>query len=203
MIAGDAPRTLSIERRLTADQAARRVRVREAARELATEGGYAAVTMQAVAERSGVARATIYRYFTSKDHLLAEVIAEWGREITADLRRQPPAGALPERVVGVFARVIEAARRNPQLTAAVLASATSADPEAIRAQGHFASLIRSYLEAALGSELVPRHGELEILMGHVFFSALVHMTAGRIDFDQAIRSLEIAARTFFRAGALE
>jgi AcrR family transcriptional regulator len=203
MIAGDAPQTLSIERRLTADQAARRIRVREAARELAAEGGYGAVTMQAVADRSGVARATIYRYFTSKDHLLAEVIAEWGRQITADLRRSPPQGALPERVVGVFARVIEAAQREPRLTAAVLASATSADPEAIRAQGHFASLIRTYLETALGAEPVPRQGELEILMGHVFFSALVHMTGGRIDGAGAIRSLEIAARTFFRAGAVE
>lgn len=201
MAAGNAPLTLSIERRLTAHQAERRARVQEAARSVAAEGGYSALTMQAVAERSGVARATIYRYFASKDHLLAEVIADWGREITGDLQQRPPRGTLPERVVGAFGRVIEAAQQEPGLTAAVLASATSPDPEAIRAQGRFASLIGTYLDTALAGETVPRRDELEILMSHVFFSALVLMTTGRITPDAAIRSLQIAARSFFSSGA--
>ena len=56
---------------LTAAQAARRERVVRAALELAAEGGYDAVQMRDVASRSEVALGTIYRYFSSKDHLLA------------------------------------------------------------------------------------------------------------------------------------
>ena len=56
---------------LTANQAARRGRVLDAALELAAEGGYDAVQMRDVAARAQVALGTIYRYFSSKDHLLA------------------------------------------------------------------------------------------------------------------------------------
>src|SRR5580704_8423940 len=39
--------------------------------------GYAGLTVRAVARRAGVAPATAYNYFSSKDHLLAEVL--WRR----------------------------------------------------------------------------------------------------------------------------
>lgn len=197
----DAPETFRIERRLTSAQSARRDRALEAARALAAEGGYAAVTMQEVAARAGVSRATLYRYFASKDHLLAEVIAAWGRELTAALRRDPPRGDRAARVAGVFVRVLEAARAEPRLAAAVLASATSADPEAIRAQDRFASLPRDYLSVA-GVYAGEAEAEapdaarrtLETVMGHVFFSCLVHTTAGRLSHEDAVRALEDAAR---------
>ncbi|TML66926.1 MAG: helix-turn-helix transcriptional regulator, partial [Actinobacteria bacterium] len=57
---------------LTPNQAARRDRVLDAALVLAAEGGYDAVQMRDVATRAQVALGTIYRYFASKDHLLAE-----------------------------------------------------------------------------------------------------------------------------------
>src|SRR5512145_1788968 len=90
-----APETLTLSRRLSPEQALRRSAVVGAARALAREGGYAAVTMQAVAERSGVGRATLYRYFASKDHLLGEVALAWGAELTDALRRSELAAAAP------------------------------------------------------------------------------------------------------------
>ena len=60
---------------LTTSQAARRGRVIEAALTLGADGGYDAVQMRDVATTAGVALGTIYRYFSSKDHLLAEVRA--------------------------------------------------------------------------------------------------------------------------------
>ena len=56
---------------LTKSQAARRQRVLVAALELGADGGYDAVQMRDVATTAGVALGTIYRYFSSKDHLLA------------------------------------------------------------------------------------------------------------------------------------
>ena len=64
---------------LTANQAARRGRVLDAALELAAEGGYDAVQMRDVAARAQVALGTIYRYFASKDHLLAACQVELWR----------------------------------------------------------------------------------------------------------------------------
>ena len=63
----------------SSQQKDRRRRVIKAAMEMADEGGYEAVHMRQVAERSGVALGTIYRYFNSKDQLLLAVLAEWPR----------------------------------------------------------------------------------------------------------------------------
>jgi AcrR family transcriptional regulator len=61
---------------LTADQLERRARIVRVARALAA-GGYGAVNMRTVAERSDVAPATLYYYFPSKDHLLVTCLFQW------------------------------------------------------------------------------------------------------------------------------
>lgn len=195
----EAAATFTIERRLTSSQAARRDSVIAAARRLAAEGGYEAVTMGAVAERSGVARATLYRYFASRDHLLAEVTAAWGGELTQALGRRPPRGGVARRVAAVFTRALDAARDQPRLAAAVLAPATSPDPEAVRAQARVATLIHDYLATVLDPARLAALAELETLMGHVFFSAAINMTTGRITHADAVQAVESAARLYFTA----
>lgn len=61
----------------TPEQLERRRRLIDAAFELGAAGGYEAVHMRDVAATANVALATIYRNFTSKDHLLAEAMSEW------------------------------------------------------------------------------------------------------------------------------
>ena len=46
---------------------------------MAGEGGYEAVQMRAVAEESGVALGTIYRYYSGKDEMLIAGLAGWLR----------------------------------------------------------------------------------------------------------------------------
>jgi TetR/AcrR family transcriptional regulator, cholesterol catabolism regulator len=61
---------------LTADHEQRRARIVREAIALAL-GGYDAVNIRAVAERSDVAQATIYHYFRSKEHLLVTCLHQW------------------------------------------------------------------------------------------------------------------------------
>jgi AcrR family transcriptional regulator len=61
---------------LTADQLQRRARIVQVARALAV-GGYGAVNMRIVAEKSNIAPATLYYYFPSKDHLLVTCLFQW------------------------------------------------------------------------------------------------------------------------------
>jgi AcrR family transcriptional regulator len=193
--------TLTLSRRLSAAQAERRKAVIAAARSLARDGGYAAVTMQAVADRSGVGRATLYRYFASKDHLLAEVVVAWGADLTAELRAHPPTAAEPaERVAEVLVRVLEAARAEPRLTAAALATATSPDPEAISAGLRFGSLIQGYLAVALGEGTSAERDELAALLGHVFFSCVLQMTSGRLAPGEAAAAVRAAAHRLLPEG---
>jgi AcrR family transcriptional regulator len=58
------------------DQLERRTRIVRVAQALA-DGGYGAVTMRTVAEKSDVAPATLYYYFPSKQHLLVTCLHQW------------------------------------------------------------------------------------------------------------------------------
>jgi AcrR family transcriptional regulator len=56
--------------------------IRDAAIEVASETGFAAMTMDKVAERAGVSPSTVYRYFADRDALLAAILSwtyEWVR----------------------------------------------------------------------------------------------------------------------------
>ncbi len=63
--------------RLQRSQAARRERVIAAVLELAAEGGYDAIQVRAISERTGISSDTIYRYFGSRDRLIAEAVGRW------------------------------------------------------------------------------------------------------------------------------
>ena len=73
-------RTDDVIRRL----AEREKAILEASIALASEGGMAAVQVAAVARRAGIAAGTVYRYFPTKNDLVAELIAAVaGRELEA------------------------------------------------------------------------------------------------------------------------
>src|SRR3954463_8879633 len=111
---------LVTNRRLSAGQHERRQRVIEVASALAEQGGYDAVAMKDVAERSRVALGTLYRWFASKDHLLGEVLLEWGARVEADLRADPPSGTNgAERILEFVRRLSGVVAAHPRLVAAV------------------------------------------------------------------------------------
>jgi AcrR family transcriptional regulator len=116
------------EDQLTKSQAARRGRVIRAAIELAAEGGYEAVQMRDVAARGRVALGTIYRYFTSKDHLLAAAQVEWVTDLEHRVGQRPPRGAtIADRMVEILRRATRAMEREPALTAALVTAMSSPD----------------------------------------------------------------------------
>jgi AcrR family transcriptional regulator len=59
----------------TQRQADKRARILNAARDLVADGGWVAAQMDHVAEKSGVATGTVYRYWSSKSELCAEIVA--------------------------------------------------------------------------------------------------------------------------------
>ncbi|MFD9825590.1 TetR/AcrR family transcriptional regulator [Streptomyces violascens] len=69
------------------DAGATRRRLLDAARDLFAERGYEGATVREIAERAGANQALLFRYFGSKQGLLAEVVAQGGLE---QLRATPP-----------------------------------------------------------------------------------------------------------------
>src|SRR4051812_44363672 len=120
---------------MTERQLARRQALLDAVMQLAAERGLLNVQMKSVAERSGVALGTAYRYFASKDHLLACALAEWhGRLVsqvlteraTDDSRLTPDEAA--DRLVGVVHRGLRGFQRQPNYAALLTYVLSSHDP---------------------------------------------------------------------------
>jgi AcrR family transcriptional regulator len=114
---------------LARSQAARRERVVGAALSLAAEGGYDAVQMRDVAVRASVALGTIYRYFTSKDHLLAAACVGWVGELEQRLARRPVrADDAVEQLVAVTRAATAPLEREPRLGEALVTAISTPDP---------------------------------------------------------------------------
>jgi TetR/AcrR family transcriptional regulator, cholesterol catabolism regulator len=184
---------------LTPNQAARRRRVIEAAMKLAAEGGYDAVQMRDVASEAGVALGTIYRYFASKDHLLAACQVEWAEEIQRRVHQRPPRGdTATDRVVDVLRRATRSNEKQPQLTAALLTAISSPDPAVSDCQRQMTAIMSDVLAIPMdGLDEDLKQGVIAAL-NHIWFSALLGWVNGWARADSVGADLESAARLLLR-----
>ncbi|GAA4092155.1 helix-turn-helix domain-containing protein [Actinomadura miaoliensis] len=191
---------ITVTRTLSKEQQARRERLLDAARRLAHEGGYHAVTMHDVADRAGVARATVYRYFATKDHLLTEVAATWAHRITADIDALAVGETPVERLTALLERIVRVAAEERTLTSAIIQAVTSDDPSVDDARTVLFLFVRDRLSAAIGGP-VPERDEIEIVLGHVLLAALVSLSSLRRPVEEVALMVRTAGRMVL-AGAL-
>ncbi|GAA0214833.1 cholesterol catabolism transcriptional regulator KstR [Actinomadura nitritigenes] len=190
----------TVTRTLTKDQQARRQRLIDAARDLAREGGYPAVTMHDVADRAGVARATVYRYFATKDHLLTEVAATWAHRITGDIDALAVGETPVERLTALLERIVEVAAQERTLTSAIIQAVTSDDSSVDDARTVLFLFVRDRLSAAIG-EPVPARDDVEIVLGHILLAALVSLASLRRPTEE-VRDMVRTSGRLVLAGAL-
>jgi TetR/AcrR family transcriptional regulator, cholesterol catabolism regulator len=184
---------------LTPNQAARRQRVIDAAMKLASEGGYDAVQMRDVGKEAGVALGTIYRYFASKDHLLAACQVEFAREIQRRLEEKPAQGdTAADRVINVLRRATRRTEREPRLMAAMVTAISSPDPAVEPCQRDVTEVMAAILAKPM-SDVDPalREGVVRAL-SHVWFSALIGWVNGWTNVGAVGDELESAARLLLR-----
>lgn len=192
-------RTFVISRTLNDEQAGRRAQVVATAMALAEEGGYDAVVMKAVADGSGVALATLYRWFASKNHLLAEVLLTWGGELSETLAADPPStGDAADRVAAALGAVMEVAGSRPRLAGAVVAAVLSVDSGSLDPQGEFHEMVSGWIGIALGDADVPERDAVTQVLEHVCFSAIIGLATGRQTTEHATAELTTAARLLLR-----
>ncbi|QMU76217.1 TetR/AcrR family transcriptional regulator [Streptacidiphilus sp. PB12-B1b] len=169
-------------------QLERRQYLIRAALELVSEIGVERVQMKQVSERSGVALGTTYRYFSSKDHLLASAVSDWRGKLMADLATELRApAALPsavdtgtaDRVVRFVHRGMRAFQRQPNLAHLLVSVTVSTDPFASEVVDAMAAAGRASL-LALMPEVPPSAGTvLPMLIDSAWHSELVAWVTGR------------------------
>lgn len=154
------PLPTSATRRHLSDRQARTVsRLIDAALEELTEVGYPTLTVRSVARRAGVAPATAYTYFGSKEHLVAELF--WRRYVqqgsddspTGRSAARPGAGraARAAAVLADFAMVAD----EPALAAASTVALLADDPEVRDLRQRIGAETHRRLVEALGADADP------------------------------------------------
>jgi TetR/AcrR family transcriptional regulator, cholesterol catabolism regulator len=114
--------------KLVASQLRRMRRIVDTAVELAEQGGFDAVRLRDVAERSDVALGTLYKYFRSKEDILLFAFDEGVTRLEQSLAARPAAGrSAQERVTGFFRRATKGLLRNPQLGSALIRAMSGSD----------------------------------------------------------------------------
>src|SRR5580693_9953043 len=141
----------STRRRLTAKQADTVDRLGHAAMEVLSREGFSGLTIRMVAAEAGVGAATAYTYFSSKEHLVAEVF--WRRlassPVPPQTDRQPPV----ERVTAVLRHIALLVADEPEFAGAVTNALLGRDPDVELLRDRIAREIRDRLGAALGSDV--------------------------------------------------
>lgn len=177
--------------RLAMSQLRRIRRVVDAAVALAEQGGFEGVRLRDVAEASGVALGTLYKYFHSKEDILLRAVNEEAEGLERVLRERPPEGdTAVERVTGAFARATRGITRRPGFGRAVLRAIAAAGPDtAIQQAGFHMRMTRvvvamlrgeapdlaTPLSEPVGSE---REREIAMVLEHVWFASLLGWASG-------------------------
>jgi AcrR family transcriptional regulator len=125
-------------------------RLTDAAVEEVRGTGYEGLTVRNVARRAGVAPATAYTYFASKDHLVAEVF--WRRmqrqAPTPPDRRRTPDARVSAAIAGIAAVVTD----EPELAAACTTALLAGDPDVARLREEIGLEMTDRLRTALGED---------------------------------------------------
>ncbi len=176
----DAPVLEATRRRLTQRQAEVVQQLVDATAKEVDEEGYPGLTVRNVARRAGVAPATAYNYFSSKDHLLAELL--WRR-----MNALPPvdaSGDAPtvERLVETVQMMALLTTESPALVGACTTALLSATPDVKHLRDRIGAVIHQRFVAALGSEIDPTVVRVleTTYSGALLMAGMGHMTYSEV-----------------------
>jgi len=176
---------------LPTGQQERRERIVQAAISLLERGEYDAIQMRDVAREAGVALATIYRYFTSKEHLYAAALLAWA----ADYPRARPAAANgtaagEAELRSLMRKAVRAFEHYPQMMRVEIVLESSTDPNARALFDEFAGNNRRALMSALSSVDADTAAAIVETVNSVFVTRLRSWALGRATIRDVDRSLQ-------------
>ena len=159
--------------------------------EMLRESSYADLTVRAVAARAKVAPATAYTYFSSKNHLIAEVYLDLMGQVPYFTDVNDSTSTRVEKALRAMTLVIA---DEPEVAAAcTTALLSSNDPAVTSVRDRIGAEIHRRIRSAMGPDADPRTvSALEM----TYFGALVHAGSGYVSYR------EIADRLTYVVGLI-
>ena len=195
--------SLAVEDLGSAAQRDRRKRILDATIALASQGGFDAVQMRAVAERADVALGTLYRYFPSKIHLLVSALQREFERTEFALRDRPVEGdTTADRVITVLKRTTRGMQSDPKLTEALTRAFMFADSSVAAEIHQVGMLLTAMLTRAMyptdHDEVTEDDVQVARVIGDVWLSALVGWVTGRTNAVETGQQIEVAVKLLLR-----
>ncbi|MBX7453908.1 TetR family transcriptional regulator [Mycolicibacterium sp. 3033] len=188
-VGGAAPR-LSV----SVSRPSRRRHIVAAAGIVAGAVGYDGMTMREVAEQAGMSTATVYRYFTSKAHVLVAVWSQWLEDFDRD-RHDPTGSTSATRLHHVAVTVFDSLRRSPAFADAVIRAHTFADADAAGdVEGVRLHLSEMFAEAIGGGSFTEHHMAIGGLVSDVWIANALAVSQGRSTGEEFRHRLHTTAR---------
>jgi AcrR family transcriptional regulator len=154
-------------------------KVLTAGMEMLRESSYADLTVRAVAARAKVAPATAYTYFSSKNHLIAEIYLDLMSKVPYYTDVNEP---MPIRVEKALRNLALVVADEPEVAAAcTTALLTGNDPTVRRVRDRIGLEIHRRIKSAAGPDTDPR---VVSALEMTYFGALVNAGSGAFTYHQ-------------------
>ncbi|HZA08792.1 helix-turn-helix domain-containing protein [Mycobacterium sp.] len=159
-------------------------KVLDAAVELLHQSSYSDLTMRAVAAKAGVAPATAYTYFSSKNALIAEVYL---RRVQAVPLFTDVNQTTQQRVTSQLHELALLVADEPEVAAATTTALMGDEPELRQVREKIGMEVRRRIASALGPGAWP---EVLSTLEMIFYGALVQAGSGSITYYQMADRLD-------------
>jgi AcrR family transcriptional regulator len=194
-------------------QRERRTRILDTTIALASQGGFDAVQMRAVAEQADVALGTLYRYFPSKIHLLVTALAREFERADAAMASHPvPGDTRADRVIHLLRSLTRGLQDDQHLTEALTRAFMFADRSARQEINGVGLLLIRMLTRAMEPESVGQgsggagpadeataeDAAIARVIADVWLAALMAWVTGRSSAEETSAHMERAVRLILR-----
>jgi TetR/AcrR family transcriptional regulator, cholesterol catabolism regulator len=186
---------------LRRDQLARRQRIVVAALRALARGEYDDVKVTDIARDSNVALGTLYRYFASKEHLLAAAFVEWQSALKAKLDKFVPHGVTEaDRMRDVFRQAIRAFQLQPQFFRVLMMLEDTSDAYATAVFASADSVFHDTIETALGGPLDDKQESIIDTLNAVLNQSLRGWVRNRLTINEVLERVDAAIRLIYGSG---
>jgi AcrR family transcriptional regulator len=162
---------------------------------------YGKIQVKDVAEEAGVSLGTLYRYFSSKDHLFACALAEWSAPLDVALaeRQRRLRGTPATRARSMFHAAARSFEDAPRVYGAIMALVVSGDRYAVAEFQTFSRRETARFTSWVADVPQPYRDDIVAVLSSVLSESLRGYAVGMYPMSGVYQRLDRAIRLVFRA----
>jgi AcrR family transcriptional regulator len=191
----DEPATVPVPARtLSRSQTVRRQRIIDVALSMLETSSFDQLQMRDISQAADLALATVYRYFPSKELLLARVFEQWCEGYWTRLARAADGRANTDRLIDLASRSVEAYVSQPNILMMISELQLSKDPGVAAVMDDIRERAQRFFLAALeGLDAADASGIVDVVFA-VMGAKLGQWVRGAIAVDEVPRAMETTIR---------